>query len=54
MRHIYYHVSTDQHNAYLDSLEEAKSIATKWNNEGDSHIQMFKTTKKEEGNCQED
>ncbi len=49
MKHIYYHVSTDKHNAYLDSLEDAKSIATKWNNEGDSNIQVFKTKKREEG-----
>ena len=49
MRHTYYHVSTDQHSEYLSSLEDAKSIAAKWKEEGDSHIKISITTKTEEG-----
>jgi len=49
MKHIYYHVSTDQHSEYVNSLEDAKSIAAKLKNNGDSHIKLFKTTKKEKG-----
>jgi hypothetical protein len=49
MRHIYYHVLTDQHSEYLASLEDAKNIAARWKNEGDSHIRISKTIKMEDG-----
>ena len=49
MKHTYYHVSTDRHSEYLNSLKEAKSIAAKWKNEGDSQIKISKTKKKEYG-----
>jgi hypothetical protein len=49
MKQTYYHVSTDRHNEYLTSLKEAKSIASKWKKEGDSHIKISKTKKKEYG-----
>lgn len=49
MKHTYYHVLTDQHSEYLTSLEDAKSIAAKWKREGDSHIKISKTIKKEYG-----
>ena len=48
MTRIYYHISTDQHNTYLNSLEEAKRVAAQWGINGDSNIRIFKTTKKEE------
>ena len=42
MTHICFHAKADHHDKYVDSIEEAKHLATDWCDEGDSHIQIFK------------
>ena len=49
MTQIYYHIASDQHSTYIDSLDKAKSIMADWEKRGDSNIQLFETTKKQEG-----
>ena len=47
MTHITYHVLTDKHDQYLDSLEAAKDITTDWKNAGESNIKIYKITAEE-------
>ena len=49
MKHTCYHVLTEKHDKFLDSLDDARIIAEKWKSEGDSHFQVYKISTEEVG-----
>ncbi len=42
MTHTTFHVLTDKHNKYIDTLQDAKKAAQQWKSQGDSKIRIFK------------
>lgn len=42
MKHICYHVLSDLHNEFLDTLEEVKQNTQAWVSEGDAHFKVYR------------
>jgi len=47
MKHVCYHILSDLHNEFLDSMEEVKNITKEWLSEGDAHFQVYKLSAEE-------
>lgn len=42
MKHVCYHILSDLHNEFFDTIDEVKQSAANWQNEGDDHFKVFK------------
>ena len=42
MQHTCYHIISDHKNEYLSKLKDVKSTLIKWQNNGESHINVYK------------
>lgn len=49
MKHMDYHLISDQHNLHTSTLDEAKHIAEELKNSGDTHIELSVLTAEESG-----
>ena len=47
MKHICYHILSDLHNEFLNTIEEVKKSTEAWINEGDTHFQIYKLSAEE-------
>ena len=47
MKHICYHILSDLHNEFLNTIEEVKKSTEAWINEGDAHFQIYKLSAEE-------
>lgn len=47
MTHTTYHVLTNKHDKYLNTLKDARKAAKQWKVDGDKSIKIFKITTEE-------
>jgi hypothetical protein len=47
MQHFCYHIVTDHHDQYQNTLEETKNLVAKWKEEGDSDFHVYLITTEE-------
>lgn len=49
MSHICYHLVSENHNEFLNVLDEVRSSVKNWKSQGDKHIKVFKITTEDLG-----
>ena len=47
MKHVCYHILSDLHNEFMNSIEEIKTTTAKWLQEGDGHFHVYKLSAEE-------
>ena len=49
MSHICYHLVSENHNEFLNVLDEVRTKVISWKEEGDKHIKVFRITTEDLG-----
>lgn len=49
MSHICYHLVSENHNEFLNVLDEVRTKVNSWKEEGDKHIKVFRITTEDLG-----
>lgn len=47
MKHVCYHILSDLHNEFFNTLEEVENSTKEWIRNGDAHFQIFKLSTEE-------
>jgi len=49
MSHICYHLVSENHNEFLNAIDEVRTKVSDWKGEGDKHIKVFRITTEDLG-----
>lgn len=53
MKHVCYHILSDLHNRFFNTIEEVQESTKIWQTEGDDHFKIYKICT-EDCECEED